>query len=166
MTTTVEAPQIVETVTADVAVLSATFNPSAALASIDGTAPRKVVSTFAGNDEDVAMAIFGAVSDAEQISDHIGEVIALENVVFQYIVIEDEITKAPVELIRTILLDADGSAYATTSETIFKSLETMFSILGKPETWKSPKNVSVVEKKAKLGKFFSLVPVTVKKASK
>lgn len=132
------------------------------LASIGGDHSTKVVSTFVDVDEETALEVFAAVSDAEQLEAHLGEIIALENVVFQAIVIEDQITKEPVDLIRTILLTADGAAYATTSTSVFKSLETMFAILGKPHTWKAAKEVVVISKKAKLGSFYSLVPVTKK----
>ena len=140
------------------------------LASFAGEAPTKVVSTYADQDEDSALAVFAAVSDATDLKDHLGEVIELVHVVLQAVTMNVPATKHAeehtVDLTRTILIDVDGNAYGTSSETILKSLETMFALMGKPQTWKSPKSVTVVEKQAKLGRFYSLMPVINKVPAK
>lgn len=132
------------------------------LAAFAGEGPQKVVSTYAEQDEESALAVFAAVSDAADLKDHLGEEIKLVHVVLQAVTMNVPASKGAeehsVDLTRTILIDADGNAYGTSSETILKSLETMFALLGKPQTWKAPKSVTVVEKQAKLGKFYSLMP--------
>ena len=137
------------------------------LAAFAGDAPQKVVSTYSDQDEESALAVFAAVSDASDLKNHLGEVIELVHVVLQAVTMNVPATKHvdehTVDITRTILIDKDGNAYGTSSETILKSLETMFALLGKPQTWKTPKSVTVVEKEAKLGKFFSLMPVINKK---
>lgn len=137
------------------------------LAAFAGEGPQKVVSTYAEQDEESALAVFAAVSDAADLSDHLGEEIKLVHVVLQAVTMNVPASKGveehTVDLTRTILIDADGNAYGTSSETILKSLETMFALLGKPQTWAKPKSVTVVKKKAKLGDFYSLMPFSAPK---
>lgn len=134
----------------------------AALASLEGNGQARVVSTFGELDEDTSLEVFAAVTDQVELSEHLGEEINLVHVVMQAVTMTVPAIKGveehTVDIVRTILIDADGTAYGTASEPILKSLETMFALMGKPSTWSKPKSVMVIEKTARLGKFFSLMP--------
>ena len=80
------------------------------------------------------VAIFNAVNGAdEQISDHIGEVLEVVNVVAHPIELLDEVTGEVVRCLRTVLIDKNGKSYVAVSQGIASALSRIFSIIGMPD---------------------------------
>ena len=106
---------------------------------------RMVYSSIVGDDFETRARIAMAVSNAAQVSDHVGETINLANFVLQATTMKDDDPKSEtvgedVPILRTILVTAEGDAYAAVSDGLFKVLQTFTSILGEPSTW-PPKGV-------------------------
>jgi len=110
-----------------------------------------IVSTLKGNDLATRKATLNAVTNATPISDHLGEIINLVHVVAQQVTIVDDKSGEANDAIRAILLDADGSAYAATSDGLMGSLRDVFGIMGQPDTWVEPLPIRVVEKRGRSG---------------
>lgn len=103
------------------------------------------------------MELFTALTNAEQISDHLGETINLKHIVAQVVEVGQE-DGTMSEAVRTILIAEDGTAYAGVSAGLFKALENLLQVLGTPETWGNAAiPIQVVEAKSRKGfKFFTV----------
>lgn len=110
-----------------------------------------VVTTMKGDSLEARKATLNAVTNAEPISDHLGETINLVHVVAQAVVIVDDKTSEATDAIRAILLDANGNAFAATSDGLMGSLRDIFGIMGQPDTWVEPLPIRVVEKRGRSG---------------
>lgn len=110
-----------------------------------------IVTTIKGSDLAARKATLNAVTNAEPLADHLNETIELVHIVAQAVTIADDKTGEVTETVRTILLAADGSAYAAVSEGILGSLRDIFGIMGQPDTWPEPLPVKVVEKRGRSG---------------
>lgn len=101
------------------------------------------------------VAIFNAVNGAdEQISDHIGEVIEIVNVVAHPVQLADEVTGEVVNALRTVLIDKNGKTYTAVSQGITSALSKIFSIIGTPENgaWeKEPVKMKIRQIKTRNG---------------
>jgi hypothetical protein len=73
------------------------------------------------------------------------------HVVAQAVTIVDDRAGVATDAIRAILLDANGSAYAATSDGLMGSLRDVFGIMGQPDTWAEPLPIRVVEKRGRSG---------------
>lgn len=109
--------------------------------------------TFTGSDFETNKQIFAAVSDAKSLNENYGTVINLKNAVAQVVEVQDAQTKSMQEIIRTVLIDEDGTAYASTSQGVFGALKTLFGIMGYPSTWDSEAFLPIVasEGKSRMG---------------
>lgn len=110
-----------------------------------------IVSTLRGDSMEARKATLNAVTNASPISEHLGETINLVHVVVQAVTIVDDKTGEATDAVRAILLDADGSAYAATSDGLMGSLRDVFGIMGQPDTWPEPLPIKVVEKRGRSG---------------
>jgi hypothetical protein len=110
-----------------------------------------IVSTLDGATREGKVATLNAVTNAEPINEHLGEVINLTHVVVQAVQIADEKTGEVSDVPRTILLTDDGTAYAAVSDAILGSLRDVFGIMGHPSEWTEPLPVKVVEKRGRAG---------------
>ena len=116
-----------------------------------------IMSTFKGDTQAEKIATLKAVTSAKSLGDHIGEVINLAHVVTQAVSIVDDVTKEEKDVVRVVLIDADGSSYAAVSDGIMGSLRDIFGVLGNPNTWAEPLPVTVAEVKGRRGfKFFKI----------
>ena len=113
-----------------------------------------IVTTMTGTDLDSRKATLNAVTNAEPVADHLDKTINLVHCVFQAVTINDANTGGEVEAVRTILLDADGSAYAAISDGLMGSLRDVFGIMGQPAEWPEPLPVQVQEKRSNAGRRF------------
>lgn len=52
---------------------------------------------------------------------------------------------------RTILFDADGKTYVTTSNYFFFAISKIFGVLGTPDTWSEPLEIEIYRKNLKNG---------------
>jgi hypothetical protein len=69
---------------------------------------------------------------ALSLSDHVGEVIGLRNVIAHTIELTNEATGEMVNHVRTVIEGSDGAFYAAVSEGIVNSLRKLFGIFGMP----------------------------------
>jgi hypothetical protein len=116
-----------------------------------------ILSTMNGDTREGKIGTLNAVTNAEPLSDHLGETINLVHCVFQAISLTDETTGVVSDAVRTILIDADGASYAAVSAGLFGSLRDIFGILGQPATWDQPLSIVVSEQKGRKGyKFFKV----------
>jgi hypothetical protein len=108
-------------------------------------------SSIKGTDFETRKAIYTAVTNAESISDHLDEVINLKDIIVQPVTTEDD--KGVVEsYLRTVLIDDQGKAFATGSEGVITSLNTLFKTVGEPSDWKGQAlPIKVVEEKGRKG---------------
>lgn len=119
-----------------------------------------VFSTVKGNDHDSRMTVFNATTNSEPISENLGKVIDLVNIVVQVIDIADEETGEMATVPRTILIDRSGKSYHAISNGVFKSVENLLGVLGMPDTWTKPVTIKAVQGGTGTRKYFNLVAVT------
>lgn len=118
-----------------------------------------VFTTIQGDDFAAKAQVLAAITDAEPLSEHLGETINLANIVAQAVEVADDQTGELSQAIRVILLDDEGNAYAGLSEGLFRSIQNIVAILGQPHTWPHPYPMKVVEKRSRRGfRFYSIVP--------
>ena len=101
------------------------------------------------------IAIYNAINSAdESLSDHIGEVLEIVDVVAHPVQIADEITGEIVDCLRTVLMDKNGKSYTATSQGITNSLARVFSLVGMPDdgAWqKEPVKMKIKQVKTRNG---------------
>jgi hypothetical protein len=114
-------------------------------------------SSIQGDTQADRVQILAAVTDAEPISEHLGETLHLRHVIAQATQIEDDKTGELNDAIRTILITEEGDAYAAVSVGLFQYLKNLFDIVGHPSTWDGPLPIQVVEKKGRKGYRFMTV---------
>ena len=124
-----------------------------------------VFSTISGDTFEGKLATVAALQDTVSLSDHVGEVFDLANVVTQVVEINvtDPATNKThkVETVRIILVAKDGTAYHSVSEGVLGAVQTFLAGLGHPSTWPNGAvKVSAVEKKTRSGfRVLTIVPV-------
>lgn len=104
-----------------------------------------VYSSIEATDFESRLRTATAVSDSKPIREHLGEVIALVDVVIQVIPMENEDTKQLEDVTRVILIDAEGNSFHAISGVLFKDVQNLIGILGKPSSWPEPVSVAVRE---------------------
>lgn len=116
-----------------------------------------IYSTIAGETREEKVQILEAVTNAEPVGDHLGEVIKLRHVIAQATQVEDANTKEMRDAVRTVIIDDEGKAYAAVSDGMLMALQNIFGIMGNPSTWAEPLPITVVEVKGRKGfKFFTV----------
>lgn len=110
---------------------------------------------------DDKLSVYEAVQNAEQLSDHVGEIVTIKDVILQSVTLtDDDGTEKPA--VRSIIIDADGKSFAATSSGVETALKVLFAVVGDPRTWEHPISVKICEKKStKNGayKFMTFEPV-------
>jgi len=135
-------------------------NAAIVLANRDDMADGQVQHYFNTATDEGKFALFNALQTEDKVDAHLGEPLKLVNVVGQAVEVADATTGEINKSIRVILIGADGEQWAATSPALAKSINTLFSIFGTPDTWASPVPVKVIERKSRNGyKYFTLVPV-------
>ena len=104
-----------------------------------------VYSSIEATDFESRLKTASAVSDSKPLREHLGEVIELANVVIQVIPMENEDTKELEDVTRVILIDKDGNSFHAISSVIFKDVQNLIGILGKPSSWPEPVSVAAKE---------------------
>lgn len=141
---------------ATVTTIDATPGLSAEIANMS-SGNLNVFSTITGTDFKSRVAVVNALTNAVQAADNLDKTIQLKDVVVQSVILPNQQTGELEEVPRITLIDADGSAYATTSGPVFKDLKNIFAILGMPSNWPAPLPVKVSKEKAKgAGHYFTL----------
>ena len=88
--------------------------------------------------------LFNALSaKSTNISEMIGKIINLTNVVFQGRNFTDEDTGEYRKAMRVIFIDNEGGVYHSYSSGVLNSVKTFLSVYGTPDTWEQPIPVTV-----------------------
>lgn len=126
-----------EPVVAENAVVSAEDMASAsALAGLTDTKLDMFCSIQYDGTRASKIAMYNAINgDADSLRDHVGEEIALVDVVAHTVQMTDEQTGELRDCARVVLVAADGKCYQAVSEGIMSSLTKLFAICGMP-SWK------------------------------
>lgn len=116
-----------------------------------------VYSTINATSFDGKIATFSALNDATPLSEQIGNVLPVTNIVMQAVQI-GQTDGTVVDAIRTILVTEDGTAFSASSEGLYRSVQNILGLLGHPSTWPGPFYCSVVEKRSRNGfRFMTIV---------
>ena len=91
-----------------------------------------IYSSIENKDQESALKIYDAVSNAEPLSDHLGQTIMVRDVVLQPIEVNDTNTGEVRQMIRSILIDEEGKALSCSSDGVLTSLKSLFTFLGEP----------------------------------
>lgn len=75
----------------------------------------------------------------------------LKDVIIHPVQIVDNKTGEVEDVLRTVLIDKDGSSYEGVTMGILTSLKRIFDIFGRPETWEEPLTVKLVKRDTKNG---------------
>jgi hypothetical protein len=92
-------------------------------------------SSIKGTDLKSRKAIYTAVSNADKLSDHLNESLALKDIIIQPVTTENPDTGVVEGYLRTILILEDGTALATGSDGVINSINTLFKSVGEPHQW-------------------------------
>lgn len=96
--------------------------------------------------------IFNSINSPDKrISDCIGEVISLANIVAHPIQLVDENSGELVETMRMVLVDDQGTSYEAVSTGIVNAVARILQIFGQPDTWTAPIKVKPVQKGTRNG---------------
>jgi hypothetical protein len=98
-----------------------------------------------------AIKMYQAINDAENsLSDHLGEVLEITDMVAHAITLQDDVTKEDVNALRVVLIDKDGVGYHSVSSGVVSSLQKVIGIVGQAP-WTPALKVVPVEKKTRKG---------------
>lgn len=105
--------------------------------------------------------LYSALQNAEKLSDHLNEPLHMVNAVAQSVRLVDNLTGDVTDSVRVVIVTDDDKAYSAISPTLLAGLNTMFGILGTPNTWEKPLCVMVTERRSRRGyRFYSIEPAT------
>ncbi|MGY5114251.1 hypothetical protein ACWF8C_36385, partial [Streptomyces griseus] len=130
----------------------ATEDIATASPSIFEQGTQQMFSTIQATDRKSSIKLYNAVSNAEHsLSDHIGEVIEITDMVAHAVELEDEVTKETIQAMRVVLLTADGQGYHSVSQGVASSLQRIIGIVGQGPWTDEPLNVVPKEVKTRRG---------------
>lgn len=138
-----------------------TDSTTSAIASL-AEGKQTVFSTIDGTDFASKLAVLDATTNSLALSENLGKRINLANIVVQAIEMTDEDTGELATVPRTILIDADGTAYHAISKGVFRAVENIIGIVGAPKTWPNPLPVVVAQEGTGTRKYFTIRPYTGK----
>lgn len=112
---------------------------------IENAMENSATLTFSAPKTDAERAeLFNALSAKSiNISEMIGKVIRLSNVVFQGRNFTEEDTGEYRKAMRVIFIDDEGGVYHSYSTGVLNSVKTFLSVYGTPDTWDKPIPVTV-----------------------
>ncbi|WP_063336311.1 hypothetical protein [Bacillus subtilis] len=130
----------------------ATEDIATASPSIFEQGTQQMFSTIQATDRKSSIKLYNAVSNAEHsLSDHIGEVIEITDMVAHAVELEDEVTKETIQAMRVVLLTADGQGYHSVSQGVASSLQRIIGIVGQGPWTDEPLKVVPKEVKTRRG---------------
>lgn len=100
-------------------------------------------STFKGDSSEVKISIARAMETENKLSSMVGKTINWKDFIAYPVDMLDKDTGEVSTKIRSIIIDANGSAYASVSNIIGKDVNRLFSIFGYCGTWESPLAITV-----------------------
>ena len=108
---------------------------------VDGS---RFVTSINMTTADGAIDAYNALSDAQDIRDHLGEPLEVVDFAAEPTEIEDENGEV-VNAIRTVLITKDGTALQSCSDQLVRSLNRLFVMLGTPDKWKAPVKLVITD---------------------
>jgi hypothetical protein len=117
-----------------------------------------VYSSIEGAEFEDRLKVAAAVANSVPLNEHINKTIQLRHFVAQATEIVDRESKTGelLPVVRLILIDEDGTAYHAISGGLFKSIENLIGILGKPAYWPGAVPVKVAQEGTPGRKYFTL----------
>ncbi|KAA0817067.1 hypothetical protein EI975_21260 [Bacillus licheniformis] len=104
----------------------ATFSPT-----VFEQPTQQIFSTINAETRADKIKVYNAVSNAEEsLSEHIGEVIEVTDMVAHPVTLMDEATGEEIQAMRVVLLTADGVGYHSVSQGIVQSLQRIIALVG------------------------------------
>lgn len=113
-------------------------------------------SSIRGTDDDAKMRVLEAISDAEPMQEKLGTVLAITDIIILNTTVTDRNTGEVAEVQRTVIIQEDGTAVATMSGGIIRSLNNLLAVYGEPYTWNGPKYGTVVEAGSKGRQYYTI----------
>lgn len=108
-------------------------------------------SSIKVQDRETQIKVFNAINGAENsLSDHLGEVLEIQDMVAHPITLQDEITKEDVQAMRVVLLTPEGVGYHAVSGGVVSSLQKLIGVVGQAP-WTPALKVVPVEQKTRKG---------------
>ena len=96
--------------------------------------------------------IFNAINaPTYHLSDYIGQIIEVVDVIAHPVELADETTGELVQTVRTILIDKDGNSYDAVSQGVASALSKIFQLLGKPPWIDNPLKMKIKQVKTRNG---------------
>lgn len=97
-------------------------------------------------------AIFNTVNAPDKkVSDCIGDIINLVDIVAHPIHLTDENTGETIQAMRIVLVDESGVSYEAVSGGLVNAVQRILQIFGQPETWETPIPVKPIQKGTRNG---------------
>lgn len=113
-------------------------------------------SSITAETQEDRLALFDVISNSDLLSDHVGDVLKVSDIVLQPVEVEDMATGEQRQMVRAVVVTEDGKAYSATSTGIETALKNLFVIVGEP-TYEPAIPLKVVEKPGRKGfKFLTL----------
>ena len=117
-----------------------------------------VFTTVKGTDIEAKKRVFVAVNDAEPLSDHLGEILDVVDIVAHKVEVANEESGEIGEATRVVLLTSDDRALASVSVGIQVAVRNILAFLGAPSTWDGAVKLIPVERKGRRGyRYMSLM---------
>lgn len=111
---------------------------------------KEVFCSLSGDTIEEKTKIFNAMSKCDfRVADKLNTPIQLKDVIIQRYTKVDEQTGEVQDKKRIILIDGEGTTYASASNGLFSSLMKLFAIIGMPHTWETPLPIKVIETETK-----------------
>ena len=97
-------------------------------------------------------SIFNAINAPdERLSEKIGEVITMKDVIAHEIELIDENTGELIKALRVVIIDDKGKSYEAVSGGVANAIHRILQIFGQPETWTEPIKVKPKQKATRNG---------------
>lgn len=118
-----------------------------------------VMSTVTGDSFADRLTVYNAINNSVPLADNLNKTIEVADFVIQPIDLADEETGEVRSVARTVIIATDGTAYHAISAVVFRDVQNIIGILGKPGSWDEPLKVKTVRNGSGTRKFMTLVPV-------
>lgn len=123
-------------------------------------------SSIKGDDLNAKVQTLEAMSNAENLADHLSETIKLANIIIQEVTLVNKETGKVDDAPRITLIDEDGKSFVATSVGVFSSVKQLIGVAGEPGTWGQTIDVHFVEQGQKPRRYMTMRYGAAPKAGK
>lgn len=113
-------------------------------------------SSIQGTDMNAKVQTLEAMSNAENLSEHLNETLELRNVIIQEVTLTNKETGKIDDAPRITLITEDGKSFVATSVGVFSSIKQLIGVAGEPQTWGQPITVHFVEQGVKPRRYMTM----------